>query len=59
VASGAKVAVCEINASALDATAKVIPCLKTVVSDASKRDDIERMVAASDETLGGFRCAGE
>jgi NAD(P)-dependent dehydrogenase (short-subunit alcohol dehydrogenase family) len=54
VAIGAKVCVCDINASALDAAAKDIPGLKTAVCDVSKRDDIERMVAASVETLGGL-----
>jgi NAD(P)-dependent dehydrogenase (short-subunit alcohol dehydrogenase family) len=53
-AIGAKVCVCDINASALDAAAKDIPGLKTVACDVSKRDDIERMVAASVETLGGL-----
>jgi NAD(P)-dependent dehydrogenase (short-subunit alcohol dehydrogenase family) len=49
-----KVCVCDINASALEAAAKDIPGLKTVVCDVSKRDDIERMVAASVEKLGGL-----
>jgi NAD(P)-dependent dehydrogenase (short-subunit alcohol dehydrogenase family) len=53
-AIGAKVCVCDINANALDAAAKEIPGLKTVVCDVSKRDDIERMVAASVEALGGL-----
>jgi hypothetical protein len=38
---------------------KDVPGLKTVVCYVSKRDDIERMVAASVEALGGARCAGE
>src|SRR5271168_1554743 len=53
-AIGAKVCVCDINAKALDEAAKDIPGLKTVVCDVSKRDDIERMVAASAEALGGL-----
>jgi NAD(P)-dependent dehydrogenase (short-subunit alcohol dehydrogenase family) len=53
-AVGAKVCVCDIDAEALDTAAKDIPGLKTVVSDVSKRDDIERMVAASVEALGGL-----
>jgi NAD(P)-dependent dehydrogenase (short-subunit alcohol dehydrogenase family) len=53
-AIGAKVCVCDINAEALNAAAKDIPDLKTVVCDVSKRDDIERMVAASVEALGGL-----
>jgi NAD(P)-dependent dehydrogenase (short-subunit alcohol dehydrogenase family) len=53
-AIGAKVCVCDINASALQAAAKDIPDLKTVVCDVSKRDDVERMVATSVEALGGL-----
>ena len=53
-AIGAQVCVCDINEKASDAAAKDIPGLKTVVCDVSKRDDIERMVAASVETLGGL-----
>ena len=53
-AIGAKVCVCDIDAKALAAAAKDIPGLKTVVCDVSKRDDIERMVAASVEALGGL-----
>jgi NAD(P)-dependent dehydrogenase (short-subunit alcohol dehydrogenase family) len=54
VGSGAKVCVCDINAKALDEAAKDIPGLKTVVCDVSNRDDIERMVAAAAEALGGL-----
>jgi NAD(P)-dependent dehydrogenase (short-subunit alcohol dehydrogenase family) len=53
-AIGAKVCVCDINAKALDAAAKEIPGLKTVVCDVSKRDDIERIVPTSVEALGGL-----
>jgi NAD(P)-dependent dehydrogenase (short-subunit alcohol dehydrogenase family) len=53
-ANGATVCVCDINAKALDATAKEIPGLKTIVCDVSKRQDIERMVAAAVEALGGL-----
>jgi len=53
-AVGAKVCVCDINAEALDAAAQDIPGLKTALCDVSKRDDIERMVAASVEALGGL-----
>jgi NAD(P)-dependent dehydrogenase (short-subunit alcohol dehydrogenase family) len=53
-AIGAKVCVCDIDAEALDTAAKDIPGLKTVVCDVSKRDDIERMVPASVEALGGL-----
>jgi NAD(P)-dependent dehydrogenase (short-subunit alcohol dehydrogenase family) len=51
---GAKVCVCDINASALEAAAKDIPGLKTIVCDVSKRDDIERMVAVAVKELGGL-----
>jgi NAD(P)-dependent dehydrogenase (short-subunit alcohol dehydrogenase family) len=51
---GAKVCVCDINAAALDAAAKDISGLKTVVCDVSKRHDIERMVATSVEALDGL-----
>jgi NAD(P)-dependent dehydrogenase (short-subunit alcohol dehydrogenase family) len=50
----AKVCVCDIDEKALDTAAKDIPGLKTVVCDVSKRDDIERTVAASVEALGGL-----
>ena len=53
-AIGANVCVCDINAKALDTAAKDIPGLKTVVCDVSKRDEIERMVAATVEALGGL-----
>jgi len=53
-ANGAKVCACDIDAKALAAVAKEIAGLKTVVCDISKRADIERMVAASVEALGGL-----
>ena len=53
-AIGAKVCVCDINEKALDTATTDIPGLKTVVCDVSKRHDIERMVAASVEALGGL-----
>ena len=53
-AIGAKVCVCDINAKGLDTAAKDIPGLKTIVCDVSKRDEIERMVAAAVEALGGL-----
>ena len=58
-AIGAQVCVCDINEKSLDTAAKEIPGLKTIVCDVSKRDDIERMVAASVEALGRARCAGQ
>ena len=53
-AISAQVCVCDINEKALDAAAKDIPGLKTIVCDVSKRDDIERMVTASVKALGGL-----
>ena len=53
-AIGAKVCVCDIDAKALNTAKKDIRGLKTVICDVSKRDDIERMVAASVEALGGL-----
>jgi NAD(P)-dependent dehydrogenase (short-subunit alcohol dehydrogenase family) len=53
-ANGATVCVCDIDAKALERTANDIPGLKTIVCDVSKRQEIERMVAASVEELGGL-----
>jgi NAD(P)-dependent dehydrogenase (short-subunit alcohol dehydrogenase family) len=53
-ATGARVCVCDINEKALDAAAQEIPGLKTIVCDVSKRDDIERMVGAAVEAVGGL-----
>jgi len=54
VANGAMVCVCDINAQALETAAKDIPRLVTLVCDVSKRSDIERMVGAAAEALGGL-----
>jgi NAD(P)-dependent dehydrogenase (short-subunit alcohol dehydrogenase family) len=54
VANGAMVCVCDINAQALETAAKDIPGLVTLVCDVSKRSDIERMVGAAAEALGGL-----
>src|SRR6516165_4656580 len=51
---GAAVCVCDIDAKVLDTATKDIPGLKTVVCDVSKRDEIERMVTATVEALGGL-----
>ena len=48
VSSGAKVCICDIDETALDTAAKDIPGLITEVCDVSKRQDIERMVAAAE-----------
>ena len=53
-ANGATVCVCDIDAKALERTASDIPGLKTIVCDISKRQEIERMVAACVEELGGL-----
>ncbi len=50
-AIGAQVCVCDIAERALDSAAKDIPGLKTVVCDVSKRENVERMVAASVKAL--------
>lgn len=54
VRGGARVCVCDINATALEAAAREIPGLHTIVCDISKRQDIERMVPAAVEKLGGL-----
>jgi NAD(P)-dependent dehydrogenase (short-subunit alcohol dehydrogenase family) len=54
VESGARVCVCDIDEEALAAAGNEIPGLVTVVCDVSKRRDIESMVAASVEALGGL-----
>jgi NAD(P)-dependent dehydrogenase (short-subunit alcohol dehydrogenase family) len=51
---GAKVCVCDIDEKALEVASKDLPGLKTIVCDVSKRDQIERMVAAAVEALGGL-----
>jgi NAD(P)-dependent dehydrogenase (short-subunit alcohol dehydrogenase family) len=53
-ANGAAVFVCDINGNGLDALAKEIAGLKTMICDISKRQDIERMVAECAEALGGL-----
>ena len=52
VESCAKVCVCDIDVTALDTAAKEIPGLTTNVCHVSKRQDIERMVAAAVDELG-------
>jgi NAD(P)-dependent dehydrogenase (short-subunit alcohol dehydrogenase family) len=54
VDSGARVCVCDIDEAALKAAAEEIPGLITVVCDIAKRQDIERMVANSVDSLGGL-----
>ncbi len=52
--SGARVCVCDMDPRALETAASEIPGLHTVVCDLSKRADIERMVGAAVEALGGL-----
>jgi NAD(P)-dependent dehydrogenase (short-subunit alcohol dehydrogenase family) len=54
VASGAKVCVCDIDVTALETAPKDIPGLITELCDVSKRPEVERMVAAAAEALGGL-----
>jgi NAD(P)-dependent dehydrogenase (short-subunit alcohol dehydrogenase family) len=53
-AGGAKVCICDIDVNALERTAKEIPGLITEVCDLSKRDEIEQMVTAAAEAMGGI-----
>jgi NAD(P)-dependent dehydrogenase (short-subunit alcohol dehydrogenase family) len=53
-ATGAKIFVCDVDANALEMLAKELPGLTTTVSDMSKRQDIEQMVAAAAPALGGL-----
>lgn len=53
-AQGAKVFVCDIDAKALENLKREIPGVVTKVCDVSKREDIEQMVAAGVDALGGL-----
>jgi NAD(P)-dependent dehydrogenase (short-subunit alcohol dehydrogenase family) len=53
-AQGARVFVCDIDPKALKTLAQEIPSVMTVVCDVSKRRDIEPMVEAGIEALGGL-----
>jgi NAD(P)-dependent dehydrogenase (short-subunit alcohol dehydrogenase family) len=53
-AQGAKVFVCDIDPQALETLAQEIPGVTTVVCDVSKRQDIEHMVEAAVDALGGL-----
>ena len=55
-ASGARVSVCDIDVKALETAVRDIPGLITHVCDVSKRQDIERMVAAAAEAWTGSMC---
>ena len=53
-ANGAKVFVCDIDAEGLETLARETEDLTTTLCDASKREDIERMVTSAIESLGGL-----
>jgi NAD(P)-dependent dehydrogenase (short-subunit alcohol dehydrogenase family) len=53
-AAGAKVFITDINAQALEAVKREIPGVMTSLCDNSKRADIEAMVPAAVEALGGL-----
>jgi NAD(P)-dependent dehydrogenase (short-subunit alcohol dehydrogenase family) len=53
-ANGAKVFVCDIDSKALDALAQEVKGLVIKTCDISKRSDIEAMVPAAVEALGGL-----
>lgn len=52
--TGARVCVCDIDATALDAAARDLPGLITTICDVSKRADVEKMVAEAVNALGGL-----
>lgn len=54
VATGAHVFVCDINADGLQALEREVPGIRTIACDISSREDIERMMAAAVEALGGL-----
>ncbi|HEY7999589.1 MAG TPA: SDR family NAD(P)-dependent oxidoreductase, partial [Pseudolabrys sp.] len=53
-ATGAKVFICDIDTKSLEALAKEIPGLIAKPCDMASRADIERMVPAAVEALGGL-----
>jgi NAD(P)-dependent dehydrogenase (short-subunit alcohol dehydrogenase family) len=53
-AQGADVCVCDIDAAALDRLAAEIPAAFTIVCDIAQRSDVERLVPAALESLGGL-----
>lgn len=53
-ADGAKVFICDIDEAALDALAKELPEAATMRCDISRRAEIERMVPAALQSLGGL-----
>ena len=53
-ANGAKVFVSDLNATGLDALSKEIKGVITKVCDNSKRSDVEALIPAAVEALGGL-----
>mgnify|MGYP001033353683 CR=1 FL=1 len=53
-AGGAEVFVCDIDEAALDALARELPGIATTRCDVSKRAEVERMVPAALQSLGGL-----
>ncbi len=53
-ATGAAVCVCDIDTKALEAAAKDIQGLKTVVCDVAQPEQVKRMVATCVDALGGL-----
>lgn len=53
MATGSTVSVCDIDITALNTTAMELPGLITEACDTSKRQDIERMLAACVQEMGG------
>jgi NAD(P)-dependent dehydrogenase (short-subunit alcohol dehydrogenase family) len=53
-AKGASVFVCDIDAASLEKVEQDFPGVKTIVCDISKRADIEKMVAAAAQAMGGI-----
>lgn len=53
-AGGAQLFVCDIDEAGLDALKKELPAVDTMRCDVSKRAEIERMVPAELQSLGGL-----
>jgi NAD(P)-dependent dehydrogenase (short-subunit alcohol dehydrogenase family) len=56
VREGARVAVCDVNAAALDALARSDPSLHTARCDVSQRADVARWFETALTHLGGLDC---
>jgi NAD(P)-dependent dehydrogenase (short-subunit alcohol dehydrogenase family) len=53
-AAGARVAVCDVDSASLSALAIELPGLATFLCDVGRRADVERMVPAAVDALGGL-----